>query len=135
MAVIDKTSGTNADSAPYSLNSPISYVKLKIDTTVDAAASGDDYKFGPFPATAQILCGWAKVTVVEGAAETADIGVTQGGTSLASNLDLNTLGVTNISPAAPVDISSGYIWVNADAALTAAKFEIHLVVAYPDADL
>ena len=135
MAVIDKTSGTNSDSAPYSLNSPVSYVKLTHDCAATNVPSGDDLKFGPFPVTAQILCGWAKVVTAEGAADTADIGTTQNGTDLASNLDLNTVAVTAISPAAPIAISSGYIWVNADAALAVAEFEIHLVVAYPHADL
>jgi hypothetical protein len=135
MAVIDKTTTTISDSAPYSGGGPVSYVKLTVDCSADPAASGDDYKFGAFPTSAQILCGWVKVTTVEGAADTADIGVAQNGTSLVSSLDLNTLGVTDISPAAPVPISSGYIWVNADAALTVAVFEIHLIVAYPDADL
>lgn len=134
MAIIDKSTNQSAVQ-PYSGGGPVSYVKLSHDCAATNVPSGDDLKFGPFPTNAQILCGWAKVVTAEGAADTADIGTTQNGTDLASNLDMNAVAVTAISPAAPIPISSGYIWVNADAALTAAELEIHLVIAYPDADL
>lgn len=129
MAVIDKSTNQSAVQ-PNAGGGPISRVKFALDTAVTNVPSGDDVKFGPFPVTAQILCGWLSVTTAEGAAETCDIGTTQNGTDLASNLDLNTLAITAITPAAPIPISSGYIWVNADAALAVAALEIELIVAY-----
>lgn len=132
MATVD-LSTSSLDAQPYPYTNPISLVTLEVDCAANAATTSDDYKLGDFPTTAMVLCGWLEVVTAEGGTATVDIGVAQNGDTIAAGANVNaTAGtITAISPAAPVAISGGNIWVEPQNNLDAAVFKIHLVVAYP----
>ena len=133
-AVYDLSTEGATASPPFSLN-PVTLVTLTFDTKTNPATTADDYKLGVFDTKTLFLGGWLEVVTAEGATATVDIGVAQDGDTIAAGANVNaTAGtVTAITPAAPLAISSGYIWVEPQNNLDNAVFKLHALVATPPA--
>lgn len=118
-----QSSGPDASSV-FILRAIVNFKNLE-----NQLASGDDLRVMRLPANTLIQSGTLRILTGEGASETIDIGTTQNGTDIKSNYNIQTAATgtwsaTSTNVAGPT--SDGHVWINADAAITAAKIEITL---------
>lgn len=94
-----------------------------IDTAVTGLASGTNYKL-MFVAAGTYLRVNIAIETAEGAADTADFGITEGGTEIKSNADMNSAAGTIIAGTELYIATDTYIYIKPDAALGTVKFTV-----------